>query len=253
MGIRRPPRSLGHPLSVWTSPEWFHPDFPPAENGHSARDDLVPARDFRYEPVDRRRRTTFGSMAAGAPVLADVQHSVRIAHSPGTNELPSSHGKGRSPLRRGQRVAAQARMGKSPQMVLFDSAMKRGGIRKGPATAVDGAAAGGEADSGDGRRPTKMLLFHGHAPAPAADEFHGLKFILANMLGFGVRLATKTALGLVVAGIAQMSRGFGDRAAILTRICHYKGSFPCWISSTGGDFAAGLPSRSLLRSRQWHG
>jgi hypothetical protein len=71
-----------------------------------------------------------------------------------------------------------------------------------------------------------VLFFHGHAAAPAADVFHGLKLVFANVLRFGIRFSAKTTLGLVVARIAQMARRLGDRAAILAGICHGQSSFP---------------------------
>jgi hypothetical protein len=84
----------------------------------------------------------------------------------------------------------------------------------------------GRGGSGDGVGAAKVLFFHGHAAAAAADEFHGLKLVFANVLRFGVRFSAKAALGLVVARIAQMARRFRDRAAILAGICHGECSFP---------------------------
>jgi hypothetical protein len=80
-------------------------------------------------------------------------------------------------------------------------------------------------ESGDGSGATKVLFFHGHPAAPAANKLHGLKFIFADVLRFRIRFSAKTTLCLIVARIAQMPGRFRDGAAILTRIGHRTRSF----------------------------
>jgi len=79
--------------------------------------------------------------------------------------------------------------------------------------------------SGDGGWAAKVLLFHGHAAATAANKFHGLKLVFADVLRFRIRLSAKATLCLVVARIAQMPGRLGDGAAILAGIGHISRSF----------------------------
>ena len=77
----------------------------------------------------------------------------------------------------------------------------------------------------DGGWLAQMALFHGHAAAALTDIFHGAQFIFAHMPGCHTGSSTKTAIGRISAGIAQMSRFVCYCTTILTSMCHC--SPPC--------------------------
>jgi hypothetical protein len=59
-----------------------------------------------------------------------------------------------------------------------------------------------------------MVLFHGHPAAATANKFHRRQFILAYMGLFNIRGAAEAAIFFITAGVAQMPRLIGDRAAV---------------------------------------
>jgi hypothetical protein len=65
-----------------------------------------------------------------------------------------------------------------------------------------------------------MGFFHGHPTATVTDIFHCRQLVFTDVFGFHVRGTAETAIFLVSARVAQMSRGFGDGAATFTCICH---------------------------------
>ncbi len=74
--------------------------------------------------------------------------------------------------------------------------------------------------STDGGWLAEVALFHGHAAATFTNIFHGAQFIFTHMAGIYAGLSTKTAIGRISAGIAQMSGFVCYCATILTSICH---------------------------------
>jgi hypothetical protein len=70
-----------------------------------------------------------------------------------------------------------------------------------------------------------MILFHGHPAAAATNKFHRRQFILANMGVINTRGSTEAAFFCITAGIAQMPRFIGNRAAVFTCICHIVSPF----------------------------
>jgi len=65
-----------------------------------------------------------------------------------------------------------------------------------------------------------MVLFHGHPAAAPANKFHGCQFILAYMGLINARSPTETAFFFITAGIAQMPRFIGNRAAAFACVSH---------------------------------
>jgi len=59
-----------------------------------------------------------------------------------------------------------------------------------------------------------MILFHGHPAAATANKFHRCQFILAYMGLINTRGTAEAAFFFITAGIAQMSRFIGNRAAV---------------------------------------
>ena len=81
--------------------------------------------------------------------------------------------------------------------------------------------------SGYRRWLTEMIFFHCHSATTAALEFHRCQLILTDVQCIHFRSAAKTAFGLVITGIAQMSRFICNRTAVLTCICHDTPPFFC--------------------------
>jgi hypothetical protein len=65
-----------------------------------------------------------------------------------------------------------------------------------------------------------MVFFHGHPAAAAANKFHGCQFIFAYMGLINTRGTTEAAIFFITAGIAQMPRFIGNRAAAFTCVSH---------------------------------
>jgi hypothetical protein len=65
-----------------------------------------------------------------------------------------------------------------------------------------------------------VVFFHGHPAAAAANKFHGSQFILAYMGMINTRGTAEAAIFFIAAGIAQMPRFIGNRAAAFTCISH---------------------------------
>jgi hypothetical protein len=65
-----------------------------------------------------------------------------------------------------------------------------------------------------------MVLFHGHPAAAAANKFHSRQFIFADMGLINTRGTTEAAIFFITAGIAQMPRFIGNRAAAFTCVSH---------------------------------
>jgi hypothetical protein len=59
-----------------------------------------------------------------------------------------------------------------------------------------------------------MVLFHGHPAAATANKFHRRQFILAYMGLVDTRGTAEAAIFFITAGVAQMPRRVGDRAAV---------------------------------------
>jgi hypothetical protein len=59
-----------------------------------------------------------------------------------------------------------------------------------------------------------MVLFHGHPATATANKFHSCQFILAYMSLISTRSTTEAAFFFITAGIAQMPRRIGNRAAV---------------------------------------
>jgi len=64
----------------------------------------------------------------------------------------------------------------------------------------------------------QMAFFHGYSATSLTYIFHGRQFITAHVSGIDVKNPAKTTVGLVSAGIAQMSRFVCDRSAIIASI-----------------------------------
>jgi hypothetical protein len=94
-----------------------------------------------------------------------------------------------------------------------------------------------------------MLLFHRYPTATIADVFHRRQFILADVPGFHFRRPAETAFFLVIAWIAQMSRGFGHRTAILTCVSHNRSPFINWVDIDPTMMPYLLMSKCFI----WHG
>jgi hypothetical protein len=77
----------------------------------------------------------------------------------------------------------------------------------------------------DGGRFAEMLLFHGNPAASVADIFHGCEFAFANMGRIHLWSTAKTALLLVSAWIAQVTRIVCHCTAIFTSVRHFFSPF----------------------------
>jgi hypothetical protein len=70
-----------------------------------------------------------------------------------------------------------------------------------------------------------MVLFHGHSATATTDKFHRRQFILANMGLINTRSTAEAAFFFITAGIAQMPRRIGNRAAVFACICHIESPY----------------------------
>jgi len=59
-----------------------------------------------------------------------------------------------------------------------------------------------------------MILFHGHPAAATANKFHRRQFILAYMGLVDTWSTAEAAIFFITAGVAQMPRLVGNRAAV---------------------------------------
>jgi hypothetical protein len=59
-----------------------------------------------------------------------------------------------------------------------------------------------------------MVLFHGHPATATTDKFHRRQFILAYMGLVDTWGTAEAAIFFITAGIAQMPRRIGNRAAV---------------------------------------
>jgi hypothetical protein len=69
-------------------------------------------------------------------------------------------------------------------------------------------------------RFTKMFLLHCHPPAATANILHRCQFVFTYVRVIRFRGTAETAVGLITAGVAQVTGFVGDRSAIFTCICH---------------------------------
>jgi hypothetical protein len=59
-----------------------------------------------------------------------------------------------------------------------------------------------------------MVLFHGHPATASTDKFHRRQFILAYMGLVDTWGTAEAAIFFITAGVAQMPRLIGNRAAV---------------------------------------
>ena len=70
----------------------------------------------------------------------------------------------------------------------------------------------------DNRWLAQKAFFHGYSATSITYIFHGCQFITAHMSGIDAKNPAKITVGLVSAGIAQMSRFVCDCSAIIASI-----------------------------------